>query len=492
MDETTIYEQIALRTQGNVYIGVVGPVRTGKSTFIRRLMELLVLPNLENPSRRERARDELPQSGSGRTIMTSEPKFVPEEAVEISPDGKCRLSIRLIDSVGYLIPGAAGAEENGEERMISTPWSETPIPMTAAAEQGTERVIREHCTLGIVMTTDGTICGIPREDYVEAEGRAILDMQKTGKPFLVVINSQDPGGVEAQALWSELEQRYGVNCAVMNVLTMQEQEIQGLLTAALYEFPLRELRFFLPGWLEALEPEHPLKKTLYDALRKMAGECQRIAQAEPSIRALEELESVSAVQFGPVDLGTGTVSCTVSSPEALFYQILAERSGLEIRSQKDLVRYLSEMAAMRKEYEQVADALEQVRATGYGIVLPTPEQMQLKTPEIVKRGGSYAVRLQASAPSIHMMRADIQTEISPMVGDERQSQELVHYLLSEYEEDPEKIWQTNLFGKSLYELVSEGLSGKLQRLPDSVRLKFQSALSKMVNESAGRLICIIW
>ena len=491
MEERTIYEQIALRTDGNVYIGVVGPVRTGKSTFIRRFMEQLVLPNLENGYQRERARDELPQSGSGRTIMTAEPKFVPEEAAQISPDGRTRLSVRLIDSVGYMIPGAVGADEAGEERLITTPWSEAPVPMAEAAEQGT-RLVMEHCTLGIVMTTDGSICGIPRADYADAERRAIEDMRAAGKPFLVVLNSADPGGPEAQALWRELEETYGVNCALLNCQTMQEQEVRGLLTAALYEFPLKELRFFLPGWLDALEQDHPLKQELYTALRQLGEQCVRIAQTEPALQALEQLQSVSAVQLTSVDLGTGTVSCTVSSPEALFYQVLAERSGLEIRSQRDLLRQLSEMAAMKREYEQVAGALEQVRATGYGIVLPTPEQMQLKTPEIVKKGGSYAVRLQASAPSIHMMRADIQTEISPMVGDEKQSQELVHYLLSEYEEDPERIWQTNLFGKSLYELVSEGLSGKLRRLPDSVRLKFQGALSKLVNESAGRLICIIW
>ena len=491
MAERTIYEQIALRTDGNVYIGVVGPVRTGKSTFIKRFMEQLVIPNIDNVYRRERARDELPQSGSGRTIMTSEPKFVPEEAVEISPDGTTKLSVRLIDSVGYMIPGAIGASEDGQERMVSTPWQTEPLPMTQAAELGTRRVMEEHCTIGIVMTTDGTITDIPREDYAEAEGRAIRDMQATGKPFLVVINSADPGGIPAQELWQQLEQDYGVNCAVVNCLTLQEQEIRQLLTAALYEFPICELRFWLPRWFEALELDHPIKSALYQAMRGCAGQISRVAQAEQVLQQLQQVEAVSEVSVQQIDLGSGVVNCAIRFPETLFYQILGEKSGLEIHNDAQLLEMLSEMSQIRREYDKVAAALEQVRATGYGIVMPSPEEMHLEVPEIVKRSGNYAIRLRASAPSIHMMRADIETEISPMVGDEKQSEDLIHYLLAEYEGNTEKLWESNIFGKSLYELVSEGLSTKLKRMPDQARLKLKTTLSRIINEGSGGLICII-
>ena len=493
MAERTIYEQIALRTDGNVYIGVVGPVRTGKSTFIKRFMEQLVIPNIENTYRRERARDELPQSGSGKMIMTSEPKFVPEEAVEILPDGMTKLSVRLIDSVGYMIPGAMGAaDENGIERMVTTPWVTQAIPMSQAAELGTKKVMQQHCTIGIVMTTDGTITDIPRQDYVDAEARAIADMKATGKPFLVVINSADPDGEAAQELWQQLEERYAVNCAVVNCLTLQEQEVKGLLNAVLYEFPLRELRIHLPRWFEAIETCHPMKASLYEALRRQTGEITKIAQAESALSVLRQLDTVQNVQITRIDLGSGTLSCALGMPEGLFYEVLSERSGFSISDDADLLSLLSEMAQIKKSYDGVADALEQVEKTGYGVVLPRQDQLQLQVPEIVKRSGNYAIRLRASAPSIHMMRADVQTEICPIVGDEKQSEELVHYLLSEYEGDTQKLWESNLFGKSLYELVSEGLSGKLKRLPDNTRTKLQTALSRMVNEGSGGLICIIF
>jgi len=491
--ERTIYEQIALRTDGNVYIGVVGPVRTGKSTFIKRFMEQLVIPNIENTYRRERARDELPQSGSGKMIMTSEPKFVPEEAVEICPDGISKLCVRLIDSVGYMIPGAVGAaDENGVERMVTTPWAEEAIPMTEAAELGTKKVMKEHCTIGIVMTTDGTITDIPRQDYVNAEARAIEDMKATGKPFLVVINSADPDGEVAQTLWQQLEERYGVNCAVVNCLTLQEQEVIGLLTAVLYEFPLKQLRIFMPRWFGAIEPQHPMKVALYDAIRRQAEGIEKIAQAEPALSVLRQLDTVENVMIREVDLGSGMLCCALGMPEELFYEVLSERSGFSISDDADLLNLLGEMAVIKQEYDGVAEALEQVKQTGYGVVLPRQDQLQLQVPEIVKRSGNYAIRLRASAPSIHMMRADVQTEICPIVGDEKQSEELVHYLLSEYEGDTQKLWESNLFGKSLYELVSEGLSGKLKRLPDNTRTKLQTALSRMVNEGSGGLICIIF
>ena len=491
MEERTIYEQIAERTDGGVYIGVVGPVRTGKSTFIKRFMEQLVLPNIENVYRRERAKDELPQSGSGKTIMTAEPKFVPEEAVEITPDGRSRLSVRLIDTVGYMVRGAIGADEDGKPRMVTTPWFDHEIPMLEAAELGTKKVMEDHSSIGIVMTTDGTITDIAREDYVEAEQRAIQDMKATGKPFLVLVNSEEPNGEVAQALCEALRAQYGVSVICVNCLTMTVQEITSVLTGLLYEFPVTELRFFLPGWVTALPAEHPLKAALYEAMRRNAEHITKLSEAEPEMRRLLELEQVEDFMVRSVDLGAGVMSCTLSFPEKLFYSVLSEKSGFTVENDAELMTLLESLAAAKKEYDKVSSALEQVRATGYGIVMPTAEEMHLEVPQIVRKNGSYAVRLQASAPSIHMIRADIHTEISPMVGDEKQSEELIHYLLGEYEGNTEKLWESNIFGKSLFELVNEGLGAKLKRMPEEARLKFKDTLTRIINESSGGLICII-
>ena len=491
MDERTLYEQIGQRTDGNVYIGVVGPVRTGKSTFIKRFMEQLVLPNIENVYQRERAKDELPQSGSGKTIMTSEPKFVPEEAVQISPDKKSKLSVRLIDSVGYIVPGAIGADENGEPRMVTTPWFDHEIPMLQAAELGTKKVMSEHCTIGIVMTTDGTITDIPRADYVEAEGRAIADMQATGKPFIVIVNSAQPQGEPAQTLCRQLHRQYHVSCMTADCLTMHVAQIQNILTELMYEFPLTELRFFLPGWVQALQEEHTVKRALYDAMRASAAEISRLSEAEPAISRLRELEQVDNFHILSVDLGAGIVDCALDFPEQLFYQVLSEQSGFEIPDDAQLMQLLRELSQTKREYDKVAAALEQVNATGYGVVMPSPEQMHLEVPQIIHKNGSYAIRLKASAPSIHMMRADIETELSPMVGDEQQSAQLVEYLLGEYEGNTEKLWESNIFGKSLYELVSDGLSTKIRRMPDDVRMKFKQTLSRIINENTGGMICIL-
>ncbi len=399
----SIYEQIAMRTDGNVYVCVVGPVRTGKSTLIKRIMEELVIPNIENVYRRERARDELPQSGSGKTIMTSEPKFVPEEAVEISPDGTAKLAVRMIDSVGYMIEGAVGAEEDGKPRMVTTPWADHEIPMTEAAELGTKKVMEDHGTIGLVVTTDGSIAGIPREDYAAAEERAIRDMQATGKPYVVIVTSQDPQGEAARALQSELDGKYGVRSVALNCLTLQEREIADLFGRLLYEFPITELRVFLPSWLEALEVEHPLKRALYETMRKSAAEVSRLSEAEPALREVCKLESVQGCQIREIDLATGVVSCSLEFPAKLFYQILGEKSGLPIENDGDLLTLLEQLAQIKKKYDKVANALDEVWATGYGIVMPGPEDMKMETPEIVRRGSSYGVKLRASAPSIHII-----------------------------------------------------------------------------------------
>ena len=491
MAERTIYEQIAQRTDGNIYLSVVGPVRTGKSTFIKRFMEELVIPNIDNVYRRERAKDELPQSGSGKTIMTAEPKFIPEEAAEISPDGVSRLSVRLVDTVGYMVDGAIGATEDGAPRMVTTPWYDHELPMTEAAELGTKKVMEDHATLGVVITTDGTVTDIPREDYVSAEARSIRDMQATGKPFVVLINSAEPEGERAGALQQRLTETYGVRPVIVDCLRLNEKQICQILQGILGEFPVQQMEFYLPGWFDALPADHSLKAELYAAMLEQARQVERIADAERAVRTLTELEQIEACLHYGIDLGTGTVSSTLSFPEELFYSVLGEQSGFTITSDGDLIALLTQLAAVKRDYDKIANALDEVRATGYGIVMPQQEEMKLETPEIVRRGSSYGIKLRASAPSIHMMRADIQTEISPMVGDERQSQELVDFLLGEYQDNTEKLWQSNIFGKSVYDLVSDGLTTKLTRIPSESRCKFKDALARIINEGAGGLICII-
>ncbi len=483
-----IYASIAARTGGNIYIGVVGPVRTGKSTLIKRIMEQMVIPNIHEPYRKERARDELPQSGSGRTIMTSEPKFVPEEAVEITPDGTTRLRVRMIDSVGYMIEGAVGAEEDGVPRMVTTPWYDYEIPMTDAAELGTKKVMQEHCTIGLVVTTDGTITDIPREDYVDAERRAILDMQKTGKPFLVIINSLNPNGEDAKAVQQSILQNFGIEAMIADCQALDSNDITYLLQKLLYCFPIQELHIHLPRWMDALENEHPVKYALYQALLSYFEEITTLAQADSALSKLRELEQVQDYSLRDVDLATGTVCCALNFPEALFYEILSSKAGISIEDDAQLLSLLSELSAVKAEYDRISDALSSVKATGYGIVMPSADQMTLQPPEVVRKGGAFGVKLKAGAPSIHMIRVDIDTEISPMVGGEQQSQDLISYLSSE---DPDKLWQSNIFGKSVYTLIQDGLTTKLVRTPDDVREKFRGALTRIVNEGATGLICLI-
>ena len=483
-----IYSDIATRTGGNIYIGVVGPVRTGKSTLIKRIMEKLVIPNIDDPYRRERARDELPQSGSGKTIMTSEPKFVPEEAVEISPDGTAKLRVRMIDTVGYMVDGAVGAEEDGVPRMVTTPWYDYEIPMTEAAELGTKKVMEEHCSIGLVVTTDGTVTDIPRQDYLTAERRAITDMQSTGKPFLVIINSKNPAGDAAQAVKDAIFREFGVRAAALDCQALDGEGIRELLRQLLYAFPMMELRVYLPRWMDALEAEHPVKSALYEALIQRVGQISALGQAEATLSHLKELEHVLDFSVRDIDLATGTVSCALGFPEALFYEILSSKAGIPIQNDGQLLSLLTELSAMKQEYEKISDALSSVKATGYGVVMPTAEEMTLQTPEIVRKGGAFGVKLKAGAPSIHMIRVDIDTEISPMVGGEQQSQDLITYLSGE---DPEKLWESNIFGRSVYALIQEGLTSKLVRTPEDVRAKFRGTLTRIVNDGATGLICLI-
>ena len=483
-----IYADIAARTGGNIYIGVVGPVRTGKSTLIKRIMEELVIPCIEDPYRRERAKDELPQSSSGKTIMTSEPKFVPEEAVEISPDGTVQLRVRMIDSVGYLVDGAVGAEEDGVPRMVTTPWFNYEIPMADAAELGTQKVMQEHCSIGLVVTTDGTVTDIPRSDYVAAEKRAISDMKNTGKPFIVIVNSRNPGSEAATAIKEQLQAYYGVQVVVTDCQALDSSQIMELLQQLLYAFPMRQLHVHLPRWLDALEQEHPVKAALYEALLQRSEQIGSLAQAETTLAQLKNLEQVLDFSIRKIDLATGVVVCALGFPETLFYEILSARTGMPIQNDAQLLALLTELSAIKQEYDKISDALSSVKATGYGIVMPTAEEMKLEKPELLRKNGTFGVQLRAGAPSIHMIRVDIDTQISPMVGDEKQSQDLIDYLSGE---SPEKLWQSNIFGKSVYAMIQEGLSSKLVRTPQDVREKFRGSLTKIVNEGASGLICLI-
>jgi stage IV sporulation protein A len=483
-----IYADIAERTGGNIYIGVVGPVRTGKSTLIKRIMEEMVIPAMDDPYRAERAKDELPQSGSGRTIMTSEPKFVPEEAVEISPDGTVQLKVRMIDSVGYMVDGAVGAEEDGIPRMVTTPWFDYEIPMTDAAELGTKKVMEEHCSIGLVVTTDGSVTDIPRKDYIAAEKRAILDMKATKKPFIVIVNSRHPSGDAAQATREQLEREMGVQAIVADCQALSLQDICDLFRQLLLAFPMRQLQVHLPRWMDALEPEHPVKAALYEALILRAQEISSLAQAHTTLAQLVGLEQVMDFSLRHIDLGSGTVVCSLGFPESLFYEILSTKAGISIENDGQLLALLTELSAIKQEYVKISDALSSVKATGYGVVMPTAEEMKLETPELLRKNGAYGVKLRAGAPSIHMIRVDIETEITPIVGDEKQSQDLIAYLSGE---EPEKLWQSNIFGKSVYAMIQEGLTAKLVRMPPDVRDKFRGSLTKIVNDGATGLICLI-
>lgn len=491
MMQEQIYSQISARTGGDIYIGVVGPVRTGKSTFIKRFMETMVLPGMENMYKRERARDELPQSGGGRTIMTAEPKFVPEEAAEIALPGGGSCRIRLVDCVGYLVEGALGSMEDDAPRMVTTPWREEPMTLAEAAETGTHKVIGEHSTIGLVVTTDGSFSDIPRENYAPAEKRVIEELTALGKPFVVLVNSAEPDGEEAQAVCGALRAQYGVEPIAVNCLTLTEDGIAAILQQVLYEFPVGEIGFILPRYIGALPARHPVQAGIYQCIRTAAAGCGKMRDLPGLCHALAENEHIARAAIDRLELGSGRARLRVEIPEQVFYGIVGEQTGVQVEDAADLIAVLEDFASVKRQYERLRGALDQVTQTGYGIVMPSVDELTLEAPEIVRQGGRYGVRLRASAPSIHLMRANIKAEVSPIVGTEKQSEELVHYLLSEFEEQPEKIWNTNIFGKSLNELVREELSHKLSRMPDDARGKLRETLERIINESAGGLICII-
>lgn len=491
MAEYNVYSDIAERTGGDVYLGVVGPVRTGKSTFIKRFMDLMVIPNIENKHMRERAMDELPQSAGGRMIMTTEPKFIPNEAVEISMGDSTSLKIRLIDCVGYIVDSALGYIENDNPRMVMTPWSETPMPFADAAEIGTKKVICEHSTVGIVVTSDGSITEIDREDYEPAEERVINELKEINKPFIVVLNTLNPYSEQTEECRRSMEEKYGVRVVAVNCMELNYDDVNKIIEQLLYEFPLREIGISVPEWIDALDSEHRLKAGLRKFVCDAAKGAQKLADTQKFADALCECEYVDSVRTACVDMGKGTVSMQVITPRELFYNVVEETTGFAIDGEESLMRLLGDMAEVKRKYDKVAGALEEVSRKGYGIVSPSIDELTLEEPEIVKQGSRFGVRLKASAPSIHMIRADIETEVSPIVGTEKQSEDLVHYLLNEFEVDPKKIWESNIFGKSLHELVNEGLHNKLYRMPDDAQLRLQETLQKIINEGSGGLICII-
>jgi stage IV sporulation protein A len=486
-----IYQQIAERTQGDIYIGVVGPVRTGKSTFIKRFMDLAVIPNIENVYSRERARDEMPQSAAGRTIMTTEPKFVPNEAIEITLDETLKLKVRMVDCVGYLVRGALGYLENNAPRMVSTPWYDYQIPFEQAAELGTKKVINDHSTIGLVVTTDGTITDIDREDYVEAERRVINELREINKPFVVILNSVIPGDDETEKLRRELEERYEVPVISVNCAQMQNEDITAIMERILYEFPVCEIGINIPGWVEALEQDHWLRVDMLQAVRNVFDGVKKIREAKDSLEQFCEYEFIGKSNLVEIDAGSGNMLLDIQTRDGLFYSVLSDITGLRIEGEHMLMGMMKELAGIRKEYKRVEYALHEVRVKGYGVVSPQMEEMMLDEPEIIKQGNRFGVRLKASAPSIHMIRADIETEIAPLVGTEKQSEELVNYLLKEFENEPGRIWESNIFGKSLHELVSEGLHNKLLRMPEDAQQKLQETLQRIINEGSGGLICII-
>ena len=491
MTEHSIYQDIAERTGGDIYIGVVGPVRSGKSTFIKRFMESLVLPNMEDGYARERARDEMPQSAAGKTVMTTEPKFIPDEAVTVNLDDTAAMRVKMIDCVGYIVPEALGTIENGQARMVRTPWSEEPMPFAEAAEMGTHKVITEHATIGMLITTDGSIGEISRESYVEAEERVVRELKALGKPFAVILNSAHPSSDTAVALAYELEEKYGVPVALVSCIDLDAEDIRHILELVLHEFPVAEVRVRLPEWTTALESTHRIHASLISSLRRAVDGVKKIGDIRSAFEGLSDNEYLREATVDEVDLGRGCARVTLHMMDGLYYQVISELTGFDIDGEESLIQLLCHLSEMKSAYDKVAEALADCNEKGYGIVMPDVADMSLDEPEIVRQSGGYGVRLRASASSVHMIRANIEAEINPIVGSEQQSEDLVKYMLHEFEEDPHRIWESNMFGKSLYELVNEGIHSKLEHMPEASRTKLSETLERIINEGSGGLICIL-
>lgn len=487
----SIYQDIASRTGGDIYLGVVGPVRTGKSTFIRKFMETLVIPNIRNEYDRKRAKDGMPQAAAGRTVMTTEPKFIPDEAVEVVLDGGATLSVKMIDCVGYLVPDALGGEEENHPRMVQTPWSSEPMPFEAAAHMGTEKVIREHSTIGVLVTSDGTFGDFSRESYEKSEAEIAEELAALHKPFVIVLNSATPGSAASAELAERLEKEYGAPVALVDCLDLTAEDIRHILELVLLEFPVTELTLRLPEFMDCLAPTHPIRQSVYTALCDCAEQVEKTGDIASVFAHAADNEYIKTVHTEKIDLGTGMAELTVVPADGLFYQIIGNMTGMDIRDDGALMETLLHLAEIKKEYDKVAEALRSVEETGYGVVTPRVSDMTLADPEVVKQAGGYAVKLRATAPSIHMIKANIEAEVAPVVGTAEQSENLVRFLLGQYEKEPGEIWETNLFGRSLYDLMSEGLRGKLANVPDDARVKLSQTLERVINEGSGGLLCIL-
>lgn len=486
-----IYGDIAARTGGDIYIGVVGPVRTGKSTFIKHFMDTLVIPNIADEFERARATDELPQSAGGKTVMTTEPKFIPNESVTITVGENVRLNVRLVDCVGYLVPGALGENEDGETRMVHTPWSADPVPFREAAETGTRKVICDHSTIGLVVTTDGTIGEIPREAYADAEKRVITEMKMQNKPFAVILNSADPDSENARKLAMEMEETYQTPVALVNCVELNGDDIRGIMEIVLAEFPVTEIGVDTPGWISGLDRDHWLRRQVNDAVLSCAENVERVSDIPRAFSYLTENENVERCDTEYVDLATGKARIRVKLPDALYFGVLEEMTGVPIGDEAGLFTAMTDFAKIKRKWDRIAPALESVNETGYGIVPPDPMELTFDEPKIVKQGSGCGVKLSASAPSIHMIRANIETELNPVVGSEAKSEEFVNYMMREFESDPGRIWDSEFFGKSLLDLVNEGLNTKLGNMPEDARGKLSETLERIINEGSGGLICII-
>ncbi|QQE76823.1 stage IV sporulation protein A [Alicyclobacillus sp. SO9] len=491
MEKFDVFKDIAERTGGDIYLGVVGPVRTGKSTFIKKFMELVVVPNIKEESERARATDELPQSAAGRTIMTTEPKFVPNQSVEISVAEGLDVNVRVVDCVGYAVDGARGYEDENGPRMVSTPWFDDPVPFEEAAEIGTRKVISDHSTLGVVLTTDGSIAEIPRESYVSAEERVIEELKELGKPFVVIVNSVNPENPQAQNLRSELNEKYDVPVIVLSCATITTHEINTVLREALFEFPVKEVNVNLPNWVMVLDEDHWLREQFQTAVRETIQDIRRIRDIDRVVQDFSYYEFVSYAGLSQMDMGKGVAVIELSAPDELYDQVLTEVVGERINGRDQLLRMMKDFVYAKKEYDKVAEALKMVKMTGYGVAPPSLEEMTLDEPELIKHGSRFGVRLKATAPSIHMIRVDVESEFAPIVGTERQSEELVRYLMQDFEKDPLKIWQSDIFGKSLAAIVKEGISGKLSMMPENAQFKLKETLQRIINEGSGGLIAII-
>ena len=491
MEQRNIYRDISTRTGGNIYVGVVGPVRTGKSTFTKRFMDTLVIPNIGDTYRRERALDELPQSAGGRTIMTTEPKFIPEDAVDIDLGDNVNLSVRLIDCVGYIVDEALGYMEEDTPRMVKTPWFPEEISFTEAAEYGTRKVITDHSTIGLVVTTDGTIGDIAREAYVEAEERVVSELKEINKPFVILLNTTEPHSEEAANLSQSLAVKYQVPVIPISCIELDEVEIKRILAQILLEFPIREISVDIPSWVVGMQKDHWLKSDVFATMRDCASNIKKLREIQLICDKACENEHIIASRITGIDLGSGKAKITVELKPSLFFTVLSEETGLDIPDERALLSSFNELSRKRSEIERIAEAYNRVMEDGYGIVMPTMEELRLQEPKIIKQSGKYGVKLRASAPSVHMMKIETYAEVTPIVGSEQQSEDLVKYLLDEFETDPVKIWDSDIFGKSVSDLVNEGLHNKLYRMPQDARRKLTQTVERIINDGCNGLICII-